>query len=718
MTSFFTNPWMLTALAAVALPWLIEWLFRRRKRQVELPTLRYLLRNKEQEQIKRQDRILLLLRTLAVFFLVLIVARPLLQQRWLNAGQKRNVLILLDATSSMNQQIGVTTAFGLAQKKAANLVRGLPKETQVTVATLSDTVESLLSAEQDPLTIAGRIEALRSPCGSAPMSSAMSWAKETAAKISSSANAQTELYVFSDFQQYTWKRPGIEAAKDAQSFRDTASACETFLVDTGGTPAFNFLVTDLRPAEYLITTGMPAKFSATIESRGHAPESTRAKVTFLIDGIKKDVREVTPGEKPLIIEFEHRFQKPGEYIVEALLEGDDHPIDNRRLYLCSVLDDAKILVLDESPEKTESLFLARAIAPPNRPGADKVSQFAVKTITPAQLAYENLDDYSALILVATSALTTNVAARIERYVAEGGSAWFFLGPQANAYDYNKLLYKEGKGLLPCRLATEKTDNSEAPAHVDFSGSAAHPVLFNLSESSASTAAQVTRFRALELNPASAQVLLSLSNGAPAIVEQPFARGGVLLFNLTAGPAWTHLPALPEFPILIQSLLTHSIGNPDARVNLNGGDRFESPVFISSQHLLLKCPDGRKERLTPQLSGPENWRVTFDRTNQPGLYEFADAQQEVLPRHRFVVNPRTEEGDLARFTEREFRDFAGGVNFNWSGPGEPIEEFAAKLHSVTELSPWILAALVALLAAESFLAAKFGRRRSAEKERAK
>ena len=45
----FANPWVLGALAAALLPFIIEWLFRRRKQQIELPTLKFLLENEEQE---------------------------------------------------------------------------------------------------------------------------------------------------------------------------------------------------------------------------------------------------------------------------------------------------------------------------------------------------------------------------------------------------------------------------------------------------------------------------------------------------------------------------------------------------------------------------------------------------------------------------------------------------------------------------------------------
>jgi len=126
MESFFVNPWMLAAAAAVLLPILIEWLFRWRRRRIELPTIRFLPRNKEQKRVRRQDRILLLVRMLGVFLLVLAIARPLIRHGLMGGTRQRHLVLLLDGTASTNQQVGVTTAFGLAQKKAAAMLREMP----------------------------------------------------------------------------------------------------------------------------------------------------------------------------------------------------------------------------------------------------------------------------------------------------------------------------------------------------------------------------------------------------------------------------------------------------------------------------------------------------------------------------------------------------------------------------------------------------------------
>ena len=88
------------------------------------------------------------------------------------------------------------------------------------------------------------------------------------------------------------------------------------------------------------------------------------------------------------------------------------------------------------------------------------------------------------------------------------------------------------------------------------------------------------------------------------------------------------------------------------MNLDVGGRFEQPVYVSTQHLLLRHPDGRKERIVPrQREGREDsWLMSYDGTQQQGLYEFVDIASEVLPRLRFVVNQiRSRSSELAKQT---------------------------------------------------------------------
>lgn len=707
LSRVFTSPLMLVALVLVLIPIIIEWLFRKRRRQVELPTIRFLLRNKEQERVRRQDLLLLILRMIGIFLIVLALTRPVVRHGWMGAGRQRNVVVLLDATASMNQQVGVTTAFGLAQRKAAEMVRGLPKGTSVTVGSLGERAQTEVKDETDVHTAAAKVEALRAGSGAAPMSDALDWVKSSIEK-----KTGVEVYLFSDFQKSTWLTPRTSAPEMARALNEVGRGNEFYVVDVGGAPEYNLMVTDLSPAERVLSARMPVTFNVTIDSTGKPPADARATITLLVNGDKKGIREVPVGGGPLRLAFEHTFADPGEYLVEVLLEDDMHRVDNRRFYLCDVQEDLRVLVLDETADAPmpDSIYLARAIAPAGRPGMPKVSRFATNVVTPARVAYENLNRYVGVVLVGSGFLRADMVSKLEQYVRDGGALWLFMSDRINFYEYNKLLFNKGAGLLPCALkektAAEKPDLFHDLETLEISG--------EITPQPGIKDATVAYYVGLDLkpgNPSDSRVLYKLSNGAPALVERTFGRGKVLLSTTSAGVQWDYLPARPEFAIYVQEVLRYLVGDPNRPVNLSVGDKFQQPVFVSAQHLVLRYPDGRRTRLTPRPhpTVADAWSVEFTETNQQGPYA-VDAIQEVLGRRRFVVNQSRAEGDLARLTRDGFSDAFGSGSWRWIPPETPLADFVASLHAVTELAPTVLWTLAVTLAVESFLAVWFGRRR--------
>jgi len=729
MSSFFGNPLMLLAFAAISLPWIIEWLFRRRKRQVDLPTILFLLRNKEQENIKRQDQILMMLRILALFLLILAMARPQVQRGLVGGAKERKVIMLLDATASMNQQAGVTTSFGLAQKKAAALIRGIEGDASVTVVRLGAHAEVAFESQTDVHTAAAEVDALRGTLGGAPIRDALAWVK---GYLDEKNDDGYEIYIFSDFQNYTWAPPGGQTAESSRILKQLYADNEVFLVDVGSEPEFNYIVTELRPSEWVMSTGMPVVFKVMIETWGKPPKDAKPTVTFLVNGIKKDVREFVPGDQAAIINFEHSFAQSGEFLVEILVNGDQHMIDNRRTYLCTVPDHFGILILDETapmisggptagpgngpviesnPLDQESIFLARAISPPTHPGMEKVTRFSSKIVHPSLLKFENMDSYRVVVVTQLGSLDEATGAKLEGYVSAGGSLWIFLGPDLNIYEYNKYLFKEGKGPLPCKLVSKATEGADAKArpHLRF-GEGAHPALHALSGSGQKDA-QFLGFYKVEIAEG-ARVVTTLSDSSPALIEKEYGRGRVMLANTTAGVDWSYMPAVLEYPIFVQDMLRYLVGNPDKYVNLDAGDRFHQLVFVSTQHLLLRLPNGKKVRLTPQAreNKADAWEISFDKTDQQGLYSLVGVPEGVVPRTRFVVNQTSQEGDLSRMDEKGFKGTFGKGRYMWVSPDIPIEDLSANLHAVTEFAQYILWLLIIALGVEAFLAMRFGRRR--------
>ncbi len=718
MKAFFENPLMLIALLGAALPIIIEILFRRRKRQVQLPTIRYLLKSKEQEKVKKQDQILLILRTILLALLALAISRPLIRAGVNSSGDQRKVIILFDGSASTNQQIGVTTSFGLGIKRASSMIKELPEGSFVTAAVMSDQIEVITDLEADRFLAAGKVEAVRGSLGSLPIVYGLDWvAKYLSDNAEKTKNA--EVYIFSDFQKHTWTSSNTDKRLPSAGLAEINKfTSDVFFVDVGGEEKkVNIVVTSLLPNEWVLTVGSPVKFVANVKLIGTDVKSLKnGSISFIVNGEKKDLREFDGSKENYTFEFDYLFAYKGEYLVEVLAEGDEHAIDNQRLYLCNIPEDHQVLIMDETA--TAPLELSRklqlAIAPPNQPGQPKYSRFSTKVVNPNNLNYESLSNYSAIFVAGFSGMNEPISKKLENYVRDGGAVCFFVGPNISSYEYNNFLYKEGAGMLPRKLGAKKASTAGDGFPV-FKGND-HPANAELAnqykeiKEEGNKDFSFNEFFEFAGDDNATDSVLKLKNGGQAILEKTLGKGRCIIVNSSIGLEWSTMPFTTEYPIMMQELLRFIIGNPDKSVNLVTGDTLIQNVYVSSQHLLLKTPNGKKVRLTPKEGEEKNtMKVSFDRTNQQGLYTF-DVMDGVVKRPRFVVNADAAEGNLQRIFESDLKDTMGGSGFRFIPSNISLEDFVSKLNSVTELAIPILWAIAAAILMESFLAAKFGRRR--------
>ena len=778
---------MLVALLAITLPLIIEWLFRRRKRQIDLPTIRYLLRNKEQQKVKREDRLLLLLRMLVLLLLVMALTRPRVPRQVFRRPTQRHIVVAIDGSASMQQEVGVTTAFAQARMQAAALLRddNITEGARATIVYMAREPANYLEASEDLHMAAARIEEWRPGSGTVDLARNLKWIEEAIErrqKERSEAIAERrsageplagdeleempEVYIFSDFQKTSWPSDDPDLNQTLGNISDLG---ELYLADVGTEHDFNYMVTGLEPEEDAIVAGFPISFRVTVDVNakpGWQPsEDDRAYVEFLVDGARQERRSIPPiTERRSDIQFTHTFPEAGDYVVQVILEGDEHQADNDRLYTVQVPESLPILVLDETfdPQDAGSLaadsaFLARAIAPPEHPGYKQFSVFSTNVIHPFQLIYENLDfavreirpdepgeaptyqteGYVAVVVTGISNLRPDVVGRLQSYVENGGKVLFFLNDRVRPAHYNRMLYRDpteaqadgddeddplrGQSLLPARLV--RTTNVEDTVPLFATATGGRVPSFGTGMSHPDTRLQ--KMCELDVHPR-ADVLLRAGTG-PTDAGQPLLvrkrvggyGGEVWLANMSASPSWTTLQARAEFPLLIQELLRGLVGQPNDVANLDVGQTFQQLVYASAQPLLVYLPDGRTSvRVSPPPTPrgeepPIPWEMRFSQTYDHGVYRVEPSQHEVA-RTRFVVNQDAEaESDLTRHSRRDLEnelDFGRTWDAVWFPRGTDIASYIAGLHGVTELAPGLLWILIAALAVESYLAARFGRRR--------
>ncbi len=742
------NPWMLVALIAMALPLIIEWLFRRRRQRIPFPAMRYLMNPKKRRRIKLQDLILLLVRTVVPGVLVIALARPLLRPEAGRGTEQapRHVVIVLDGTYSMGQSIGQTTAIDVGKSMAQDVVRGLPKETAVSLIYLGNRPDVLKERTTDRDSVHDAIGRIKV----SDMAGRMADAVAEADKILANQGEMGEVYLISDLQRSTWSATPEDQRDPKALLAQLAQRHGTFVLDTGGASVFNAYLTRFEPKERVSAVGMENRYEIDIEAK-NMPANGKLWLTLYADEDKAATtsaserkpgklitRELTvadlPGGRATVV-IPHTFVEPGEHLLRVELEGDGLPTDNQRYYLANVPANVEVLIVDPKhdaaatadPLISNSGHLRNAIAPRTPPGFDRLSPFAVNVRRPDEVLQLNLERFAVVVLANVGNLNDALVSRVEQYVGDGGNLLIFVGDAVTPYEYNTKLLKAGKGLLPCELesAVGLTPNdalskskatpskaAELMHGLVFAASDPHPAVANVRQMTRQPAPpSISRWMPFKLNGKTGEFgrpVAYLSNKQPLACERTFGQGKVMLVGTSADAGWNYLVYTTEYLVLVQELLHWLIGEPDRGINLQIGQSFQQPVLLSSQYLLLRRPDYTKVRLAPAPQG-NLWRVTYDQTDRQGIYE-VDTSAEVMTRRRFAVNMAATEGDLTRVEPEAFRRELDQAGVHSWGPDKAIRRAVESRHSIKEYAWLFLWGVLGLLAIETLLATRFGRRR--------
>lgn len=258
----------------------------------------------------------------------------------------------------------------------------------------------------------------------------------------------------------------------------------------------NVGIVDIRPSTRIVGHKMPVHFTIDIANYGDKPVDVKLvarneetgkdmmDVDFDIQGAKEDRTRIRlmPGT-PNTITFDYGDIKHGLFFPEGLKAGESKIVnlsvrlvndqlgplppqidglqaDNIRYTAIEVRDKVPILVVDGDAvrgrdEGKDSYILERSLA--SITGASYQVEFgdivARTNVAAKALELPDLGKYPTIFICNVRELTDKQATNLEKFVKDGGGVAFYMGPLVNAAAYNKLLYKEGKGVLPAPLQT-------------------------------------------------------------------------------------------------------------------------------------------------------------------------------------------------------------------------------------------------------------------------
>ncbi len=242
------------------------------------------------------------------------------------------------------------------------------------------------------------------------------------------------------------------------------------LIDLGKPGGENRAVTDLKVDVPVVTLGVPILIRATLRNFGTGrADGVRARVTA--DGILGLAEPFDlPAGQDVQALFRQQFNTAGDHLIEVFIDDDPLERDNHRWLVVPVRESLNVLLVDghfkSEPYQAETDYLAQALSPGEEsPGQPR--PIKVEVVSESQLSRRELAPYDTVVLCNVGQFSQPEVTALDDFLKQGGGVVIFGGDQVVADNYNRLLYDDGRGLLPAKLGPSVGDAAKKQASFLF-----------------------------------------------------------------------------------------------------------------------------------------------------------------------------------------------------------------------------------------------------------
>lgn len=719
----FANPALLWGLAAASLPIIIHLLNRRKFREMQWAAMRFLLAaiQKNSRRIRIENWLLLAIRTLVILLVVAAMAKPFLESLGalpILAGQRTHHVLVLDGSLSMAYRTGETTCWDQAKALAQQFVRDTRRGDAVSVVLMADPPRILI---KDPspnhAEVLKEIEGITLPHGGTDLAASFAAIDRV---LEASPIAQKEVVFLTDLQAASWRKP--EGDKDEGLKRALANISKrkarSVVIDLGKAGGTNRAVTELSLTPPIVTMGTSSLIRAVLRNFG-PEQADGVRVRLIVDGrLGPEERVDLPVGEDQAVVFHHEFPTAGDHDLEVRIDDDPLPLDNQRWQAVPVREYLSVLLVDghfkSEPFEAETDFLAAALNPASD-SAGAPTTIRTTVVSESQLARLELATYDTVVLCNIAQFTESEVNSLEDYLKQGGGVVVFGGDQVVRENYNRLLYADGKGLLPAAIganmgdATKKNESAFGFAPLGYR----HPIIADFANEPETVQASLTATRIYEFHKLTipkgsrAKVAVGFDNGDPAVIEGPRHRGTVIQVATSADSGWTNWPAHPSYPPVMERIVLEAAAGRLTERNVQVGQPLDQslPARGVAAAVNVLTPDKRTLATRLRAEGSVS-QLHFEETEISGPYQVKigpPLAQESL----FAVNPNPSESDPLKLDRAGLAAAVPGWNFAYLTNWKELANNAGAVSRRGELHRPLLYGVLVLLLLESVLAWLFG-----------
>ncbi|MBI5324636.1 MAG: BatA domain-containing protein [Ignavibacteriae bacterium] len=530
----FLNPLVLFGLVAASIPVILHLLNLRKLKTVEFSTLRFLkeLQKTKIRRLKLRQIILLILRTLLIIFLVLAFARPTIESSLpvIGSKAKTSAVILIDNSFSMDVSDELGNRLNQAKFAVKSIVEGMNEGDEASIIYLT-------TKESDNNSLSRNIDLLKQDLNKIIFSySAANLATglRLASKLlDKSVNLNREVYIITDAQRNILN---IENKDSVKMFDKTSVVYFIPIGAKSKSEIVNLSFDSINVINRIFQKGKPVEVEAIVRNNSNK-DITGAVASMYFNNERVTQRTFdVPANQLRTLSMAAEPRQSGA--VKAFLELDEDALnaDNKRFFGFNIPDKPNVVVVGN---QNDISFISKVFNAASR--QEPVAN--VIYINPAEIAGTELSNYELVILAAGPYLKSDFN-RIEQYVRNGGSCFFFaddLSP-ADIFNYGTSLLGFGN--------IKQLSYSEASPSKFSAVDKTHPLFEGVFKGT-------TNSKAIAESP---KIYKAFSNtGGTPVIEIPggyflsesrIGDGRVLYCSVKPSTQWSNFPLTGLFPTMI------------------------------------------------------------------------------------------------------------------------------------------------------------------------
>ncbi len=668
----FLYPGFLFALTAVAIPIIIHLFYFRRFKKVYFTNVRFLKEVKEETSARQKLRnlLVLLMRCLAVIFLVLAFAQPFIPKDVEVKQGENAVSIFVDNSFSMSALSEEAPLMEKARQRAKEIISAYSVEDRFQVLTndFEGRHQHLVSKEE----AIGLVEEIKASPAVRTLSQILNRQNQV---LASGKNTNKVSYIISDFQQNI---------TDLEHFTDTLLTVN--LVPLQAVQEKNVSIDSAWFEAPVQMLSQPNPLIVKVKNWS-TEKAENIRLAIRLDGETKPAGELSiPANSSVTDTVNVSIQATGWH--EAELNITDYPVqfDDRYFFTYNVADAIKVLVIDE--EKPDP-FLNAAFR--------GISYFQVTNQLSRQLDYSRFPSYELIVCNGLASISSGLAQELKQYVQNGGNVLVFPASNANVSTYNIFLSS-----IPANELLNFDQQERSVADVNSEEFVFKDVFEN---KSANLKLPVTKanYRLSTHASRGEEKLLTYRDGSTFVAKYKSGQGILYLCAAPIEEQYSNLSKSGEIfvPMLYKMAISSARNRPIA-YTIGRDETIETDNAVRGGESVYKLR-GQEEEFIPQqrIVASKVFLSVQSQVLEAGYYDLFLNADSVLA--KFAFNYDRRESNLAYFSAAQLKEKAGpNVSVLTGSAAANFEEVVADRSRGVVLWKWCIVIALLALAGEVLL----------------